>query len=157
MDRNYWGDRSRNTNEPQNKQAQPQKQEPSASCDTKTTSESHLKRHFAVPAGVPGREQNNEQQGQNQNQQQQSQQQGPNNQKSKLAAGLLGIFLGGLGIHNFYLGYTGKGIAQILLTLVGWCLCGIGPIVAAIWGLVEGVLILTGNISEDGKGQPLMD
>lgn len=29
-------------------------------------------------------------------------------QKSKMAAGLLGIFLGGLGIHNFYLGYTGK-------------------------------------------------
>lgn len=32
-------------------------------------------------------------------------------QKSKLAAGLLGIFLGGLGIHNFYLGYTGKAVA----------------------------------------------
>lgn len=37
-------------------------------------------------------------------------------QKSKLTAGLLGIFLGGLGIHNFYLGYTGKGIAQICLS-----------------------------------------
>ena len=31
--------------------------------------------------------------------------------KSKMAAGLLGIFLGGLGIHNFYLGYTGKALA----------------------------------------------
>ena len=37
----------------------------------------------------------------------------PETQKSKMTAGLLGIFLGGLGIHNFYLGYTGKAIAQI--------------------------------------------
>ena len=36
-------------------------------------------------------------------------------QKSILTAGLLGIFLGGLGIHNFYLGFTGKAIAQICL------------------------------------------
>jgi len=28
--------------------------------------------------------------------------------KSKLAAGLLAIFLGTLGVHNFYLGYTKK-------------------------------------------------
>lgn len=30
----------------------------------------------------------------------------PQEQKSKLVAGLLGIFLGGFGIHNFYLGYS---------------------------------------------------
>ena len=28
------------------------------------------------------------------------------NAKSKIAAGLLGIFLGSLGVHNFYLGFT---------------------------------------------------
>lgn len=38
-------------------------------------------------------------------------------QKSKMAAGLLGIFLGGLGVHNFYLGYTGKAVAQLLISL----------------------------------------
>lgn len=38
-------------------------------------------------------------------------------QKSKLAAGLLGIFLGSLGIHNFYLGYTGKAVAQLLISV----------------------------------------
>lgn len=70
-------------------------------------------------------------------------------QKSKLTAGLLGIFLGGLGIHNFYLGYTGKGIAQICLSL---CF-GIG----AIWGLIEGIMILTGSINKDAKGIPLKD
>lgn len=73
----------------------------------------------------------------------------PDAQKSKLAAGLLGIFLGGLGIHNFYLGYTGKAIAQIVLSL---CF-GVG----AIWGLVEGILILCGNIKEDANGIPLKD
>ena len=31
------------------------------------------------------------------------------NAKSKLGAGLLAIFVGALGVHNFYLGYNGKG------------------------------------------------
>ena len=71
--------------------------------------------------------------------------------KSKIAAGLLGIFLGGLGIHRFYLGYTGLGIAQIVVTFVT---CGIG----SIWGLIEGILILTGtSITTDVEGNPLKD
>lgn len=77
--------------------------------------------------------------------------------KSKIAAGLLGIFLGSLGIHNFYLGYTNNAIAQLLLTLIGWVACGIGPIIAAIWGLVEGIMILSGSISCDANGVPLKD
>ncbi|MCR4649472.1 MAG: TM2 domain-containing protein [Lachnospiraceae bacterium] len=36
--------------------------------------------------------------------------------KSKVVAGLLGIFLGSLGIHNFYLGYKNKAIWQVALT-----------------------------------------
>lgn len=71
--------------------------------------------------------------------------------KSKLAAGLLGIFLGGLGVHRFYLGYTGLGIAQIAVTLVT---CGLG----CIWGLIEGILILCGSsITTDADGRPLKD
>lgn len=72
------------------------------------------------------------------------------NQKSKLVAGLLGIFLGGWGIHNFYLGNTKKAIIQIVVSLVT---CGIG----GIWGLVEGILILVGNINTDANGNPLKD
>ena len=34
-------------------------------------------------------------------------------QKSKLVAGLLAFFAGTMGIHNFYLGYTTKGIIQL--------------------------------------------
>ena len=69
--------------------------------------------------------------------------------KSKLIAGILGIFLGGLGIHNFYLGFNGRGIAQILLSL---CF-GIG----SIWGFIEGILILCGKMDKDAKGNKLED
>ncbi len=75
-------------------------------------------------------------------------------QKSKLAAGLLGIFLGYLGIHNFYLGYTGKGVAQLLITVLS---CGAGAMITSIWGLIEGILILTGSINKDANDIPLKD
>ncbi|OGF67486.1 MAG: hypothetical protein A2Y62_16290 [Candidatus Fischerbacteria bacterium RBG_13_37_8] len=70
--------------------------------------------------------------------------------KSKIAAGLFGIFLGGLGVHRFYLGYIGTGIIQILVTLFT---CGFG----AIWGLIEGILILTDQFKYDAEGRPLVD
>lgn len=74
--------------------------------------------------------------------------------KSKVAAGVLGILLGGLGIHNFYLGYTGKGLAQLLISVLS---CGFLAIVSSIWGLIEGILILTGSINVDANGNPLRD
>ena len=77
-------------------------------------------------------------------------------EKSKLTAGLLGIFLGVFGVHNFYLGYTGKAIAQLLLGTVGLC-CGIGPLVSGIWGLIEGIMILAGSIKKDGNGKLLKE
>ena len=74
--------------------------------------------------------------------------------KSKMAAGLLAIFLGYLGIHNFYLGYTGKAVTQLLITLLT---CGMGAAVTGIWALVEGIQILTGSIKVDAIGVPLED
>lgn len=72
-------------------------------------------------------------------------------QKSKLAAGLLGIFLGGFGVHRFYLGYTKMGVIQIIVTLVT---CGAG----SLWGFIEGILILCGTyITTDANGNPLSD
>ena len=79
------------------------------------------------------------------------------NAKSKLVAGLLAIFLGGLGIHNFYLGYNQKGVIQLLITLLGSCLFFIGPIVTGIWALIEAIFIFTGKINVDGNGNPLKD
>ena len=74
------------------------------------------------------------------------------NTKSKIAAGLLGIFLGTLGVHNFYLGYTGKATAQLLITVLS---CGILSVVSAVWGLIEGIMILTGSITTDADGNQL--
>jgi TM2 domain-containing membrane protein YozV len=65
--------------------------------------------------------------------------------KSKLVAGLLGLFLGVYGVHRFYLGYPGIGIAM-LLTLGG---CG-------IWSLIDSILVLTGSV-RDPYGRPLRD
>ena len=76
------------------------------------------------------------------------------NAKSKIAAGLLGIFLGCFGVHNFYLGFTGKAIAQLLITILS---CGFLSFVSAIWGLIEGILILTGSINKDAQGNNLVD
>jgi len=76
--------------------------------------------------------------------------------KSKLIAGLLGIFLGGWGVHNFYLGFTKKGVIQLVLWVGGGLItCGLASLAAGIWGLIEGVQILTGEIKVDANGQPL--
>jgi TM2 domain-containing membrane protein YozV len=75
-------------------------------------------------------------------------------QKSRIAAGLMGILIGSLGVHNFYLGYTGKGIAQLLLTLLS---CGFLYPISYVWGLIEGIMILTNNITEDALGVPLRE
>lgn len=84
------------------------------------------------------------------------------NAKSKMTAGLLGIFLGQFGVHNFYLGYTGKAVTQLLLTIFGYFLAifviGIFMVAASsIWALIEGIMILSGSIKVDGNGNPLRD
>lgn len=69
-----------------------------------------------------------------------------------MVAGILGILLGGFGVHRFYLGYTSIGIIQIVVTIVT---CGLG----AIWGVIEGILILVGNENflTDANGVPLKE
>lgn len=69
-------------------------------------------------------------------------------QKSRLIAFLLALFLGAFGAHNFYLGFKRKATIQIILSLfaIGW---------SAIWGLIEGILILTKRINKDSKENPL--
>ena len=86
----------------------------------------------------------------------------PANAKSKMAAGLLGIFLGSFGVHNFYLGYTSKAVTQLVLSLIGILLsCVFVGIFLTmgiwIWGLVEGIMILSGKINTDAQGNPLSE
>lgn len=76
--------------------------------------------------------------------------------KSRLVAGLLGVLLGGLGIHNFYLGNTQRGVTQLLLGTVG-AIVVVGPIISGIWGLIEGIQILVGDIKTDARGVPLKE
>ena len=64
----------------------------------------------------------------------------PANSKSKIAAGLLAILLGTLGIHKFYLGYTKAGVIMLLVSLLT---LGLGAFVMEIIGLIEGIMYLT--------------
>jgi TM2 domain-containing membrane protein YozV len=76
----------------------------------------------------------------------------PLSDKSKVIAGLLqlmGLF-GLVGIGRIYLGYTGLGIAQLV---VGVLTCGLG---AVIWGIIDAVMILTDKV-RDPQGRPLRD
>lgn len=61
--------------------------------------------------------------------------------KSQIVAAILAFVVGVLGVHRFYLGYTGIGIAQ-LLTLGG---CG-------IWSLIDLIRIIIGDLKpKDGS------
>lgn len=74
--------------------------------------------------------------------------------KSKIVAGLLGILLGSIGIHNFYLGKTTRAVVQIIVTIVTFGLGG-------LWGFIEGILILVSRPGtpwhQDAQGIELTD
>ena len=55
--------------------------------------------------------------------------------KSRIVGGLLGIFLGALGVHNFYIGRTKRGTAQLLLTM----LLPFSFIILFIVGIISGI------------------
>lgn len=79
----------------------------------------------------------------------------PTSEKSKILAGVLAILVGYLGIHNFYLGYTKKGIIQLVVYLgLAWTV--VAPIAVGIWAIVEAVQIFMGKIP-DAEGRPLKD
>jgi TM2 domain-containing membrane protein YozV len=69
-------------------------------------------------------------------------------EKSRVAAGILGIILGAIGVHRFYLGSIGIGILQIVVTIIT---LGIG----SLWGFIEGIVILAGAKFKDGSGRLL--
>lgn len=64
-------------------------------------------------------------------------------QRSRLVAGFLGVFLGPLGIHRFYLGYWGVGLAMMITA------GGLG-----LWSLIDAIFVMTGRVP-DADGRPL--
>lgn len=78
--------------------------------------------------------------------------------RNKIAAGLLAIFLGALGVHNFYLGFKGKAIAQLLISILSF---GLLAFVSGIWAFIEGICILCSQPGskwhKDADGAELQD
>ena len=72
--------------------------------------------------------------------------------KQWIVAVILAFFLGTLGIHNFYLGYTTKGIIQLVLTITV-----IGIFVSGPWALIDFIMLImrSGSYATDAQGQPL--
>lgn len=68
----------------------------------------------------------------------------PQQGKDWLVTLLLSIFLGGLGIHRFYVGKTGT--AVLMLLTAGGC---------GIWQIIDIIMIATMSF-KDGQGQPLV-
>lgn len=69
--------------------------------------------------------------------------------KNRIAAALLAIFLGSLGIHKFYLGYNKEGIIMLLVTLLGGLVtCGVASFVMYVIALIEGIIYLTKSDQE---------
>ena len=83
----------------------------------------------------------------------------PYSDKSRLAAGLLQIFLGGCGAGRFYIGSNRIAIAQVVLLVLGWIttfiLIGFVVLLAlGIWVLIDAIMMLTGGV-RDSAGRPL--
>jgi len=70
--------------------------------------------------------------------------QGNPNAKDRVAYILLAVFIGHLGIHNFFAGYTSRGVIQLVITIVT---CGIGGIATWIWAIIEAI-----TVTKDANG-----
>ena len=67
--------------------------------------------------------------------------------RSRMVAGLLQIFLGGFGIGRLYLGYNRVALGQLFTFPIFF--------IGGIWGFIDGILILCGQIEYDANGVPI--
>jgi TM2 domain-containing membrane protein YozV len=93
--------------------------------------------------------------------------------KSRFVAGAMGLIVGFLGIHRFYLGFPKIGGFQLALSLAVLAVVftvaiatdqpwmhtlqtAIGVLALIwLWGVIEGVMILMGMMRHDGHAHPL--
>lgn len=111
----------------------------------------------------------------------------PKGAKSRVAAGILAIFFGCLGVHNFYINRNKRAVVQLLLSLtlvvdfiaamvvdavyIAGYDTGVAEIIvslmatigfvcllaAGIWGFIEAIMLLCGATEADGNGNPFKD
>lgn len=67
----------------------------------------------------------------------------PVERKDKVAAALLAFFLGGIGVHKFYLGRTGAGVTMLLCSLFGFILLFLPTLIVCTIAFVEFIIYLT--------------
>jgi TM2 domain-containing membrane protein YozV len=69
-------------------------------------------------------------------------------EKSKVAAALLAFFLGGLGIHKFYLGCNTAGVIMLVIFLAGLIFLGIPSILISIVSFIEFIIYIIKSDSD---------
>ena len=83
--------------------------------------------------------------------------------RNRVLAAILAFFLGTLGVHNFYIGQTQRGVAQLVMGAVGYFLTStlIGAIIGlpllfalGLWVLIDFILIVVGQ-AKDGDGRKI--
>jgi TM2 domain-containing membrane protein YozV len=93
--------------------------------------------------------------------------------RSRAVAGALGLLLGGLGAHRFYLGYVRVGLVQLSVTVGAFVIAAVTALIlkqnwfdvlivgggvamlGVLWGIFEGVAIFAGLLESDADGRPL--
>lgn len=79
-----------------------------------------------------------------------------NKQLSRTSALLLCLFLGGLGIHRFYVGKTGSGAVMLLLTILSPLTLFVSLFAVGIWATIDLILIIVGTF-KDGEGNDIIE
>ena len=82
--------------------------------------------------------------------------------KSKVTAGVLAILLGAYGAHCLYLRDIKLGIVRLVIALLVQILASafsfftLVLLAFIVWGVVDGIRILTGKVEADAAGNPLV-
>ena len=69
--------------------------------------------------------------------------------QDKIVVLIVAIFIGTLGIHNFMMGETKKGVFKLVMSLVGGWLCGLGVAVSLVFTIIDIVKIASGTYVVD--------